>query len=67
MIIQSTIINLLSIYCKNVFFFAIRSCIETAIWTFNLLATREVHYMEKIPEMIFAKKLNVFTTEEKRH
>ncbi len=45
---------------------AIRSCIETKIWTFNLLATREVHYMEKIPEMISAKKLNVFTTEEKK-
>ncbi len=25
----------------------VKSCIETAIWTFNLLATIEVHYMEK--------------------
>ncbi len=35
---------------------ALWSCIETAIWTFNPLATIEVHYMEKNPGMFSSKK-----------
>ncbi len=42
------------------------SCTETAIWTFNQLATIEVHYMEKNPAMFSSKTFISFWLKKER-
>jgi len=43
------------------------SCIETAIWTFNLLVPIEVHYLWKNPQMFSSKTLIYFRLTKERH
>ncbi len=61
MILDKTLISRLG-SCR-----ALWSCIETAIWTFNPLATIEVHYMEKNPGIFFSKTFISFQLNKERH